>query len=1059
MGLAGGAKGQYYIDDGDTESVIANTSFGTNVIMGLDSSGNGLRVYGGYTASAKSLVVGYAADSTNNRVQLRAGSALSLSGDLYVGYDSSENSFSASDGSRVYVDDNVYIGYFDAAQSNEVTLSGEDAYWLSGGNIYVGYGGNDNTFEVSDDATLYAGGSIWIGRDSTADNNTMLVSDAAVSNVYEVVVGSHGEGNALYLEDGAELYSYRAFVGVTNAADDNLIWVGSGSTWTNTDNLYLGNVANTGNRVTVTNGGSIVLYGDLEIEGTDNEFNLENGGSLTIYTNFNASTNGFNFNAGGSLYVGGELTGQTGTIEDGRTVGLTGSNGWWNMTGSNVVVGSSTSRNGLHVEDGALVEVGQLDVGLENTAFSNTVSVTGTGSWLDIAGDLTVGSVSNSDNVVNVYSNGTIVVGGDLAIEGTDNEFNLGEGGWLLVSNGLDASMDGFSFLAGGTLESMGALTGLDGSIEDQRAVLLTGSNAVWDLGTNSLLVGVTSSSNELYVTGGAYLASGDAMIGGSGTTGSLVYVSGNASLWDVSGDLALNGYYNDLVIAEGASVSVDGTLSVENESSISFSGGGTASADGYYQDADSVFSFDDSFTNASDATPLLLVSDTAEFEAGATVSYVGGIGSLERGVTYTNTLVAADTLVVDGVTNAADADLAALNLTSFGTLLSIDLVAENDDLIALISRMALSDSAGFAEGSDMAGVSEEIDLLADSGNERAETMLSALSDLDSDAQGAQLSQLYDRHAPSYAHVSGMLDGFKQVRQRGVVPGSMLPQGALGPHYYGEQAQAWIKGYGSWGERDGSGSLSGYDLTTYGAVAGYDKSHGDLLLGVAGGMATTDISQNDGDSSEASTGYGLVYASYGTLSWFGDLNLGYGRSSIEESSGTSFKSSAKYSASQFGFYLGGGREMVFSEDRLFVTPSAALSGAYYLQESYTEKSTASVPRRVDEYDHLGLQSELGVKLSYSYDLERSVLMPEVHVNWLHEFNADEEDVSYSLVGGTGDYSFSMQAPVEDLFEVGAGLSWWKRSAKAKHEWAVGLDGRFGDGYTETTASLRLIRQF
>jgi outer membrane autotransporter protein len=1059
MGLAGGAKGQYYIDDGETESVSsANKSYGKNIIMGLDTSGNGLRVYGGYTASGKSLVVGYAPDSTNNWVQLRANSALSLSGDLYVGYDSSLNDLSASDGALVYVDDNVYIGYYDAAESNSVVISGEDAYWVSGGNIYVGYGGNDNTFELSDNATLYAAGSIWIGRNSTADNNTMWVSDAAISNAYEVVVGYEGEGNALYLEDGAELTSYNAYVGVTNSADDNLIWVDSDSTWTNNNDLYVGNEVTTGNRVTVTNGGSIVLYGDLEISGTDNTFNLENGGSLTIYTNFNASTNGFNFNEGGTLYVGGELSGLDGTIEDGRTVGLTGSNGWWNLAGSNVIVGSSTSGNGLYVEDGALVESDGLWIGADSTAFSNTVSVSGTNSWLDVAGDLTVGAESNAYNVVEVSSNGTIVVGGALTVAGTDNEFNLGDGGWLVVSNGLDASMEGFNFLSGGTLESLGALTGLDASIEDQRTILLSSTNASWNVGTNVLQVGYTSSSNELYVTDGAYLASGGALIGSASTTGSLVYISGENSLWENSGDLTLNGYYNDLVLSGGASVAVDGTVSVLNGSSISFYDGATATAENYYQDADSVLAFDESFID-DDSASLLVVSDTAELESGATVEYVGAISSLDQGVTYSATLIDANTLIVAGVTNATDADLAALNVIDLGSLLSVDLVTENDDLMALITRLQLADSAGFAEGSDMAGVSEELDLLADSGNELAETMLSALSDLDSDEQNEQLSQLYDRHTPSYAHVSGMMDGFKQVRERGVVPGSIVPQGAMGPHIYGTEAQVWIKGYGSWGERDDSGAFSGYDLTTYGAVVGYDKSHGDLLLGVAGGMATTDISQNDGDSSEASTGYGLLYASYGTLSWFGDLNLGFGRSTIEETSGTSFDTSADFSANQLGFYMGGGKEMAFSEDRLFITPSAALSGSYYMQDSYTEKSTTSVARKVDAYEHLGLQSEFGVSVSYAHDLTRSVLMPEVHANWIHEFNADEEDVSYSLIGGTGDYSFSMQAPVEDLFEVGAGLSWWKRGTKATHEWSVGLDGRFGDGYTETTASLRLIRQF
>ena len=53
------------------------------------------------------------------------------------------------------------------------------------------------------------------------------------------------------------------------------------------------------------------------------------------------------------------------------------------------------------------------------------------------------------------------------------------------------------------------------------------------------------------------------------------------------------------------------------------------------------------------------------------------------------------------------------------------------------------------------------------------------------------------------------------------------------------------------------------------------------------------------------------------------------------------------------------------------------------------------------------------------------------------------------------------APVEDIYEVGALLSWWKDlGGNGKyHEWALGVDSRFGDGYTETTASLRLLGRF
>jgi len=643
---------------------------------------------------------------------------------------------------------------------------------------------------------------------------------------------------------------------------------------------------------------------------------------------------------------------------------------------------------------------------------------------------------------------------------GSSNSFNLAAGGSLVVSNGLDASQSGFNFLEGGTLESMGTLSGMDDAIEDERTIVLSGSNAVWDIGTNLLTVGAVSSANTLQVLDGAYLASGDATIGGTGTIGNMVYVSGPGSLWQNAGNLVLDGYGNGLVIGLGGSAEVGNTLSVQNGARLSFAPGGYASALNYYQDASSVFAFD-SVTN-SPVSPALVVVDSAEFEGGATLHYTGSISRLARDVEFTNRLVSANTLIVNGatVTNAADLDV--LNLLGSGSLLSINLMTMDDDLLAIISRMSLAESAGFEPGPDMADVSDTIDRLAYEGNALADNMLNTLSQTDSATQNATLTQLYDRHAPTYAHTKGLSDALRQVRSRGVMPTPMLlPVGAMGPHMYGTQVQAWMKGYGSWGQRDATESFSDYDQSVYGALLGIDKSYGEVMAGAAGGMAISDVSQGDGDSSKATTGYGILYASVGTVSWFGDANLGYGRSSIEDRSGTMFDTSADYDADLFGFYLGGGKQMVFSDDRLFVTPSAAMSGAYYLQGDYTENSSTAVPRQVDDYEHLSYRSELGLKTMYTYELKRTALMPEIHVNWLHEFNTDEQRIGYSLVGDPGRHSFGLMAPVEDIYEVGALLSWWKDlGGNGKyHEWALGVDSRFGDGYTETTASLRLLGRF
>jgi outer membrane autotransporter protein len=277
---------------------------------------------------------------------------------------------------------------------------------------------------------------------------------------------------------------------------------------------------------------------------------------------------------------------------------------------------------------------------------------------------------------------------------------------------------------------------------------------------------------------------------------------------------------------------------------------------------------------------------------------------------------------------------------------------------------------------------------------------------------------------------------------------------------YGEQVQGWVKGYGSWATQDGSAGFSGYDQSVYGVMIGFDKAYGDYLFGGAGGYASSDISQDDGDSSKSGTGFGMLYSSWGTSSWFADASLAYGLGSVKNNSGTVFDTSAEFDSSQFAYYLGGGKELVFNEDRVFVTPSAGLMGGWYMQDSYTESSSTAVAKNVDAYNHWSLNSEIGAKVAFHKDFMRSVLMPEVHANWIHQFNADEEQVGYSLAGGTGQYSFGMAAPVSDLLELGIGLSLWTDSKGGSvYEWGLGFDSRFGDGYSASALNARLVVEF
>ncbi len=1113
MGAALSAQGQWIIDD--STNITSDIDLGTtSIYIGNANSDNEVDVFDS-TLIAGHVAVGYDDSSDGNELTFDDESVGLFYGSLYAGYASSDNLVEIQDGS-VVTSYYGFVGYEEDAESNRVVVTDSDSHWYVATNAYVGGYGSGNSLTVEDDASMYVGGALITGWDSTADGNSVLVSDGDLEVNGELYVGVYGSENRMDITNGATVTSGDAYVGWDNSADDNLVYVSDGGSWTIDGTLTISTNGNEGNFVVVTNGGAITLT-DLEIYDDDNGFLLSDGGMLTVSNDFNASMTGFSFNVGGSLYVEGTLTGMTNEIEGARTLGIRGE---WDQTGSNVTVGAASSNNTLIVENGGE-------------------------AYMDA---LLIGSVSNSGNAVLITDSGRISVSNGVVISGTGNTLTVEDAGVLEVDTDFDAGMTGFTFGDGGVLELTGILTGMTNELTGGREVHLSGASASWDLGAEALslddgtvdlsggavldstgatlesgsqidvngstwnnagtltigegdgnalsvkngglvvsgatllggagssnrlalagsgsalsvagalTVGGTGSENLLTLTNAAVLTSSSAVLGGSGTD-NWVQVSDWGSAWTNSGDLMISGAENGLIISDGGWVDTAGLLSLDSGAKLELEDGGQIAAGSYFQASDSVLQFN-SLTNVAvdPGDAVVAAVGSATIESNATFRFTGSVGDAAVGITNSQKIVSSTSLTI-----GSGSDLDALVGEVENGLLEFSFFTQDDDLFMQIYRMALAESAGFDSNSQLYAVAMEIDDLASAEDEAAIAQLNLLGEMDGAQQNAELSQLYDRGTPSYMHMQGMFEGMRQVQSRGVMPDtywSIGPRGPQGPHLYGEQAQFWVKGYGSWGSQDADGASSGYDQSVYGMVVGYDKAFGDLLMGLAGGYSSSSIDQDDGDTSDAGLGYGILYGSWGTLDWFADASLAYGFGSVEGDSGTSFDASSDTDLSEFGFYLGGGKEMVFREDTVFLTPTVAMLGGRYAQDGYTEKSSNSVGRKVEDYSRWSFQSDIGAELVFRKELDRSVLMPDVHAKWLHEFNTDEDSVGYRLVGGTGSYSYTMTAPVADLFEVGAGLSLWTANKGGSvYEFALGYDARFGSGYMANILNARLNIEF
>lgn len=953
----------------------------------------------------------------------------------------------------------------------------------------------------------YIGAALGI-TEASYSNRLSLSAGSALELDGNLIVGVSSSWNRVELTgEGAWLASDNAFIGEWETATGNWVRVsGAGASWTNRGLLMIGDDDNRDNYVVVTNGGSVVL-GSLIVSGSENRFDLERQGTLTVTGAFDASQEGFNYGAGSTLIAGGGLSGFDQSLEDGRTLGI---RGVWARSGETVFVGTNSVGNTLWVESEGDVVAGNLVLGAAVTS-NNMVSVRDGGSMtLDVQPE-----ILGTNNVLELASRGTLIVKDDFdaSVEGFEflSRGRLEVSGALsgmtnVLSSGRRITLNGSNavWMVGDSLSVSNASIGLeDGAVLTSSGGALVGgqvslSGAAW---TNSgdLTLGWNGVGSALQILAGSYVTNVNAEIG-LNSDGNAVEVRGSGSAWSMSGDLEIgaDGNGNTLLITDQAVVSANtvrlGGAGGENNvielnGAVLNAGGdlvlGSGSGNLLYLTNGAVVNVAGALTNAStlrvlgeaqvqsasyhqlatgalqfDGSNVLNVAGTASLDAGTTVEFTASDSLFVPGEIHTNLLIDASLFVVNGVTNPAQSNLVADIELKKSNLLEMALLNDSNDLQAELKRERIATVAGFSTGSRMEAVADAIDELATDKHAEAARQLALLGEWDGSRMNRELTQLYSRGVPTFAHAEGMLEGFKQVRQRGVMPESMWILGPQGPHLYGDQVQGWVEAYGSWSKRDEAEEFSAYDHNLYGVVVGVDKAYGEWLFGFAGGYASSEISQDDGDVSSADTGYGVVYASCGTSTWFGELNLGYGRSTIDSKSGTAFDTTAEFGAHQLGFYAGTGGELIFGDDQWFFTPSVALAGSWYVQDEYTEEADLAVPRVIEGYDRFSMHSELGLKVSYQRECKKMVLIPEVHGLLIHEFNTDEEQVEYRLVGSSDSFSFDMQAPVDALFDVGVGIGIWSEDVSGRvFEWSFGADGRFGDGYSASVLNAKLRCEF
>jgi hypothetical protein len=1040
-------------------------------------------------------------------------------GDTYIGKYTSDNDLLLVDNPAVIntnalklTTGNAYVGYLGSASNNTVEISLSNSTWRAT-SLTIGATNNaGNLVTVSSNGTLEVESGIVI---SGATNGNGLVLNQTgtlfVKSDFDASMEGFFYGTNTTLKIGGELSGlnsvesnrtvYLTGASATWALDGNQLTVGglsgSNQVFVNNNalvavsNLVIGASGTTSNAFVIDTGARSVVYSNLSILGTGNSLQVTNGGWLEVEMDFDTSMAGFELQMGGGLEAHGNL--MMDGISNGINVVLDGENAIWDRSGQSMNIGAATNggNNSLTVQNDASALASNVTLG----AFSDGNSLTIISNGLVQIDSIIIGATNSADNAVVVSDGGTLILDSTNSFINADNSLLFENGGKLVVEqdfrDAITWTNDGhFTWGYGGILEAHGEAPVFPGWIDEQgnyiedgrlflnngKTLILNGTNARWSASAFNLHIGDLSFDNQLIVTNGAEAFVNSASIGDFKEWGhnNHIIITGTNSLLDSASFVAIGGTMqgnqwveggisNSITVGNGGLLDVGTTLHNRNTTGtggLAIKPGGVVAAQDYYQANGAYLNI---YTDASGTNSgLLSVQDTAEFETGAQLGF-DAIAKLTINRAYTNLIVESDTLIVGGVTNASTTDLANLDMTG-GSLVNYELRVEDQDIYAYFTRTLISETGDF--GPMITAVLDEIDRLSGLGNSAASNQVEILNTMGTGQIKEQMEQLYAYEIPSFMHNQGIFGGIDQVRARGSAfhntrnSGSLRPpKGAAGPHSSDQGLQGWLKVYGGYGDRDkddGTTFMDGYDLQSYGTVIGFDQAFGEWLFGLAGGYAGTMLEGENGDESDGSTTYGLFYASYGTKDWYGDIVLSYGKTDMDNTSGTAFDVTSNVEASQTAFFIGGGKEIQDTESDALLHPLIGLQISLYDQDAYTEQSTTAVAKDVAAYDRWSYQSILGASILIPTAGKTVDHETELRAFWMHEFNEDEEIVDYTLVGSSQPGQFMLRSPDQNVVQLGIGyLASWKNGLKLRAD----LDGQISETFYSATISGALLYEF
>jgi T5SS/PEP-CTERM-associated repeat protein len=575
-----------------------NSTNSSGQLVGLSNSlviSNGAKVL-----LSSGLYVGNQSGTNGNNTVLVTGtnSTLSNGGGMYLGYSENGDTVTVSDGAKL-LSSNDYIGY-NGGSSNSMLVTGAGSTYTNSGFLQIGSSNSaGNSLVISNGAKVLLSGALSVGYYGNG-NNTVLVTGAnsTLSNGGGMNLGYWENGDTVTVSDGAKLIGSNDYIGYATASNNTMIVTGSGSLYTNSGDLGIGDDGS-GNSLVVSNGATVAVKGNITVSlsdgNTNNSVTIASGGTLTASNITIASPSGSSAVVNVGTYGGNDTNVTLGapTITFGSGTGTVNFNQADTLVVSSTFNGTNTTSAykliaqlgaGTTVMTGQQMGTNKLALVVNGGAliFSNAVYTSTYGGFSDAgyiyAGYRKSGSAFSNSMPVNmlITSNSVVSVYGVEIGYGKNGGVPNGNASNSLVVNGSTLTSDYFYVGDGGDSNTLlltnGAIVTISGSPYIGRKgngnrAFVTGTNTIWSasnmyLGysgnsTNSSgqLVGL---SNSLVISNGAkvLLSSGLYVGNQSGTNGNnTVLVTGTNSTLSNGGGMYL-GYSENgdtVTVSDGA--------------------------------------------------------------------------------------------------------------------------------------------------------------------------------------------------------------------------------------------------------------------------------------------------------------------------------------------------------------------------------------------------------------------------------------------------------------------------------------------------------------------------